>query len=63
MNFKEQLTSDIIPFVERMIDKETKHLSFLQDNKSPKEFIDNSKKSLSHLQQRLQEYIEYANKL
>lgn len=61
--FKEQMKQDIIPFVERMIEKEKEHLYWLESKKAPQEFIERSKWHLNHFRQRHKEYIEYAEGL
>ena len=63
LSFKEQMINDIIPFVERMIEKEKEHLHWLESKIAPKEFIDRSKWYLNHFRQRHKEYIEYADGL
>lgn len=63
LSFKEQIINDIIPFVERMIEKEKEHLYWLENKNAPKEFIEKSKLYLSHFRQRHKEYIEYADGL
>lgn len=51
-----------IPFIEKLIEKEEKHLNHLKQIKDESnkidEFIQNSKKMLSHYKIRLQEYKE-----
>ena len=59
----EQIVNDIIPFVERMIEKEKSHLYWLESKNAPKEMIEGSKWHLNHFRQRHKEYIEYANGL
>lgn len=61
LSFKEQMKQDIIPFVERMIEKEKQHLYWLEGKNAPKEFIEKSKLYLNHFRQRHKEYIEYAD--
>jgi CTP:phosphocholine cytidylyltransferase-like protein len=63
ISFKEQMKQDIIPFVERMIEKEKQHLYWLERKNAPKEFIERSKLHLNHFRQRHKEYIEYADGL
>ena len=63
LSFKEQMINDIIPFVERMIEKEKEHLYWLESKNAPKEFIERSKWYLNHFRQRYKEYIEYAEGL
>lgn len=63
LSFKEQMINDIIPFVERMIEKEKEHLHWLESKNEPKEFIERSKWYLNHFRQRHKEYIEYADGL
>lgn len=63
LSFKEQMKQDIIPFVERMIEKEKEHLNWLIDNNAPKDIIETSQRYLSHFRQRHKEYIEYADGL
>jgi hypothetical protein len=63
LSFKEQMINDIIPFVERMIEKEKEHLHWLESKNAPKEFIERSKWYLNHFRQRHKEYIEYADGL
>ena len=63
LSFKEQMINDIIPFVERMIEKEKEHLYWLESKKAPKEFIKRSKWHLNHFRQRHKEYIEYVEGL
>ena len=63
LSFKEQMKQDIIPFVERMIEKEKEHLYWLESKKAPQEFIERSKWHLNHFRQRHKEYIEYAEGL
>lgn len=63
LSFKEQMVNDIIPFVERMIEKEKEHLYWLESKNAPKEFIERSKLHLNHFRQRHKEYIEYAESL
>jgi DNA polymerase III psi subunit len=60
LSFKEQIVKDIIPFVERMIEKEKTHLYWLESKNAPKEFIERSKWHLNHFRQR---HIEYADGL
>ena len=57
------MINDIIPFVERMIEKEKEHLYWLESKNAPKEFIERSKWHLNHFRQRHKEYIEYADGL
>ena len=57
------MKQDIIPFVERMIEKEKEHLYWLESKKAPQEFIERSKWHLNHFRQRHKEYIEYAEGL
>jgi hypothetical protein len=61
--FKEQMVNDIIPFVERVIEKEKNHLHWLESKNAPKEFIERSKWHLNHFRQRYKEYVEYAEGL
>lgn len=61
--FTEQMINDIIPFVERLIEKEKQHLYWLENKNAPKEFIERSKLYLNHFRQRHKEYIEYADGL
>lgn len=63
LSFKEQMKQNIIPFVERMIEKEKQHLYWLESKNAPKEFIEKSKWYLNHFRQRHKEYIEYADGL
>lgn len=63
LSFREQMKQVIIPFVERMIEKEKKHLYWLESKNAPKEFIEKSKLYLNHFRQRHKEYIEYADGL
>jgi hypothetical protein len=63
LSFKEQMINDIIPFVERMIEKEKEHLHWLESKNAPKEFIERSKWYLNHFRQRHKDYIEYADGL
>ena len=63
LSFKEQMINDIIPFVERMIEKEKEHLYWLESKNAPKEFIERSEWRLNHFRQRRKEYIEYADGL
>jgi hypothetical protein len=63
LSFKDQMVNDIIPFVERMIEKEKNHLYWLESKNAPKEFIERSKWHLNHFRQRHKEYIEYADGL
>ena len=63
LSFKDQMVNDIIPFVERMIEKEKNHLYWLERKNAPKEFIERSKWYLNHFRQRHKEYIEYAEGL
>ena len=63
LSFKEQMINDIIPFVERMVEKEKEHLYWLESKNAPKEFIERSKWYLNHFRQRYKEYIEYAEGL
>jgi CTP:phosphocholine cytidylyltransferase-like protein len=63
LSFKEQMVNDIIPFVERMIEKEKNHLYWLESVKAPKEFIERSEWHLNHFRQRHKEYIDYADGL
>lgn len=63
LSFKEQMVNDIIPFVEKMIEKEKEHLYWLESKNAPKEFIERSKWHLNHFRQRHKEYIEYAEGL
>jgi hypothetical protein len=63
LSFKEQMVNDIIPFVERMIEKEKNHLYWLEKNNAPKEFIERSKWHLNQFRYRHKEYIEYAEGL
>ena len=63
LSFKEQMINDIIPFIERMIEKQKEHLYWLESKNAPKEFIEKSKLYLNHFRQRHKEYIEYADGL
>ena len=63
LSFKEQMVNEIIPFVERMIEKEKNHLDWLEKNNAPKEFIERSKWHLNQFRYRHKEYIEYAEGL
>jgi CTP:phosphocholine cytidylyltransferase-like protein len=63
LSFKEQMVNDIIPFVERMIEKEKNHLYWLESVKAPKEFIERSEWHLNHFRQIHKEYIDYADGL
>ena len=62
-SFKEQMVNDIIPFVEKMIEKEKQHLYWLEIKHAPKEFIEKSKIHLNNFEQRHKEYIDYATSL
>lgn len=62
-SFKEQMVNDIIPFVEKMIEKERNHLYWLESKKAPQSFIEKSKRYLNHFMQRHKEYIQYVNRL
>jgi hypothetical protein len=57
------MVNDIIPFVERMIEKEKNHLYWLESVKAPKEFIERSEWQLNHFRQIHKEYIDYADGL
>jgi hypothetical protein len=61
--FKEKLVNEILPFVEKMIEKEKNHLYWLEKNNAPSVFIERSKLHLDHFRQRHKGYIEYAEKL
>lgn len=67
LSFKEQLQMNVIPSIDRMIGKEREHLRWLETQMGKSvvviEFVNTSKKVLSHLEQRLIEYIDYAKRL
>lgn len=63
LSFKEQMKQDIIPFVERMIEKEKEHICWLESKKAPQEFIERSKWHLNHFRQTHKEYIDYVDGL
>lgn len=62
-SFKEQMVTDIIPLLKKMIKKEKDHLYWLESKKAPKEMIESSKYHLNHLRQRHREYVLYAEGL
>ena len=64
LSFKEQLEKEFIPAIRRMAEKERKHLEWLKSNdQSNREiymFTLRSACVLKHLEERLEEYMEYA---
>lgn len=52
----------LIPEIEKMIEKESTHLFWLQSKNAPNYLIENSKCHLKHLKKRYEEYLEYAKK-
>ena len=67
LSFKEQLEQEFIPATRRMAVKERKHLEWLQkhdqNNKQIYMFTLRSACVLKHLEERLDEYIKYAEGL
>jgi hypothetical protein len=67
LSFKEQLEQEFIPAIRRMAEKERKHLEWLQkhdqSNKQIYMFTLRSACVLKHLDERLDEYIKYADGL
>lgn len=68
MTFKKQLEEDFIPALERMLEKEGKHLMYLQKYEN-KIYLDTtyliaaSKSHIRHLNHRLGEYKTYLKQL
>jgi len=67
LSFKEELQLNIIPAIDKMIGKEREHLKWLESQRKKvfiaEAFIIKSKAVLSHLEERLIDYIQYAKKL
>ncbi len=67
LSFKQQLEQEFIPAIRRMAEKERKHLEWLQtndqSNKEIRNFTLRSACILKHLDERLEEYIKYAEGL
>jgi hypothetical protein len=65
--FKEQLEQEFIPAIRKMAEKERKHLEWLQkhdqSNRHIYMFTLRSACVLKHLEERLEEYIKYAEGL
>jgi hypothetical protein len=59
LSFKEKMLNDIIPFVEKLIERESSHLYQLERKKAPTDLIEKSKKYLSHYRQKHKEYVEF----
>ena len=56
---KQLVVLNVLPHIERMIEKEEQHLCWLESKDAPKEIIENSKSFLNHLQQRYKEYVDF----
>ena len=77
--FKDQLEKEFIPTIERMVEKQEKHIEFLwksankikyhrwlnsdTDTVDIRDMIDGAEKLVVHLKKRLEEYTAYADKL
>lgn len=59
IDFIEQLESDIIPRIIKLIEKEEIHLEYLKQNKNTEQMINVSERYLKHYHQRLEEYRKY----
>lgn len=69
-SFKQKLQEAFIPCVKELISKEEAHLVWLKENRKllrnrllVDRFIERSTNDLAHYRMRLQQYIEYAEKL
>jgi uncharacterized protein (DUF2164 family) len=60
ISFKEKLIADIIPRIEKMMQKEKEHMIWLIDNSAPIEFIQLSQTYYDHFVERVQQYKKYA---
>lgn len=61
-NFKNRIKKDILPFIDKMIQKEKNHLEWLIFNDAPENFINESSKSLEKINNTKYNYIKYLNK-
>jgi len=71
-SFKEEMLTNFIPRIGIMIEKEKKHIKYLEEHKKYfpisleyhiVDMIETSKKMLEHLEKRYQEYIDYVEKI
>jgi hypothetical protein len=60
-DFQKLVIDEVIPHIEKMISKEESHLSFLKDNNSPQDFVDNSEHFIRFYKMRLRQYENYLN--
>lgn len=66
LTFKQEMEMNFIPRIAEMIDKEIRHLAYLESqpqNEMIDGLIQNSNQCLSHLKKRHNEYVEYAKNL
>jgi hypothetical protein len=76
MTFKEEMLDNFIPAIKEMLREEEKHLVFLLKTKdridnnffhyqksSVNEYIDTSRTMIKHFKTRLEEYIQFTEKL
>lgn len=61
IQFRKSLKTEIIPFVEGMLEKERLHLSRLKSLNAPKEFILSSQRWCNHYESRVSQYREISN--
>lgn len=61
IQFRKSLKTEIIPFIEEMLEKERLHLSSLKSLDAPKEFIQSSMKWCNHYESRISQYREISN--
>lgn len=63
LSIKEQMKSDLIPRIWKMIEKEEQHFNWLKDNNADDDMVKNSEKYLNFYRKRYKEYNEYVAKI
>ncbi len=61
-DFKTQMKDIFIPALKHMVEKEKEHLLWLEKNKAPKRFVEESKEWLDYYQKRHDEFAEFLSK-
>lgn len=63
LSLKKQMKKELIPLIEKMIEREMEHYGWLESKMAPKEFIERSRLNIMHLRQRHKEYLQYVGEL
>lgn len=57
--FKVQMIRVFMPYINRMIENEQRHLQLLENEEAPSELIEDSKRCIHHLKLRYDKYVKY----